>query len=76
MHLNLENDTFVCGYLPFKLENLGHRFNWVYDKVAVFRFLPFRREDVSSLSSPAATLSPQEVGFNFSHGPLSQEALR
>ena len=63
MHLNFEKSTLVCGYLPFKLEDLGHRFDWVYDGVAVFRFMPFQREDISNLSSPAATLPPRKLNI-------------
>ena len=75
MHLNPENDTLVCGYLPFKPDCFGHMFRWVYDEVAVFRFLPFRREDISILSSPAATLSPQKVDFNFMSWPIEPRSL-
>ena len=63
MHLNFEKSTLVCGYLPFKLEDLGPRFGWVYDGVALFRFIPFRREDISNLSSPAAALPPRKLSI-------------
>lgn len=63
MHLNFEKSTLVCGYLPFKLEDLGPRFDWVYDGVAVFRFMPFQREDISNLSSPTATLPPRKLNI-------------
>lgn len=63
MHFTSDDGTLACGYLPFTIENLGRRFAWVYEGVAVFRFLPFRREDISISSSPAATLPPQEHRF-------------
>ena len=65
MHFTPDDGTLVCGYLPFGVENLGgiNGFVWVNYGRALFRFLPFRREDISTPSSPDATPLLEEGPF-------------
>ena len=63
MHFAPDYNTLVCGYLPFRIEDLGNTYGWVCNDEAVFRFCQFRREDISTSSSPGATPSPLDGRF-------------
>ena len=64
MHFAPDHNALVCGFLPFKNEDLGNRYGWVCNGQAEFIFCQFRREDLSTSSSPGATpLSPDGSFF-------------
>ena len=58
-----DHNTLACGYLPFRIEDLGNKYGWVCNGEVIFIFCQFRREDISTSSSAGETLLPLDRHF-------------